>query len=123
MKTKATAMKQQRLHDTARDATFQAIADSFANDPRVGVGKMFGSVALKVNGKVFAMLVRGELVVKLPQPRVHQFVNAGRGKAFDPGHGKLMKEWLAVPGCAESWPEVVSDAYRFVGGVAVPSRG
>jgi hypothetical protein len=29
-------------------------------------------------------------------PRVDVLVSSGKGKYFDPGHGRLMKEWLAV---------------------------
>jgi TfoX/Sxy family transcriptional regulator of competence genes len=48
---------------------------------------MFGSSGLKVGGKVFAMSVKNELVVKLPRERVDELVAAGAGSRFDPGHG------------------------------------
>jgi TfoX/Sxy family transcriptional regulator of competence genes len=57
---------------------------------------MFGSPVLKVGGKVFAMLVKGRLVVKLPKERVERLVASGTGKPFDPGHGRPSKEWVAV---------------------------
>src|SRR5713101_2459427 len=59
--------------------------------------KRFGSAGLKVGGKIFAQLVSGKLVVKLPQQRVEALVAAGDGERFDPRHdGRLMKEWVAV---------------------------
>ena len=36
------------------------------------------------------------LVVKLPAARVATLAAAGRGGAYDQGHGRVMKEWLAV---------------------------
>jgi len=50
---------------------------------------MFSSSnVLSVNGKIFAMLVRGKLVVKLPKQRVDELVAARVGTYFDPGHGR-----------------------------------
>jgi hypothetical protein len=55
--------------------------------------KGFGSSALKVQGKIFAMLVRGRLVVKLPRQRVDALVASGGGERYDPRRdGRLMKE-------------------------------
>lgn len=96
------------------DADFAELAQCFARDPTVKSGKMFGSVALKVNGKVFAMLVKRDLVVKLPKTRVDQLVASGDGKAFDPGHGKLMKEWVCIPVSRAPWLALAKEACRFV---------
>jgi hypothetical protein len=58
-----------------------------------------------------------EFVVKLPRPRVEELEASGIGQKFDPGHGRLMKEWLAVRANAENrWPELASEALDFVGG-------
>ena len=47
---------------------------------------MFSSSnVLSVNGKIFAMLVRGKLVVKLPKQRVDGLVAGRAGTYFDPG--------------------------------------
>src|SRR5579864_5479466 len=60
--------------------------------------KGFGSGALKVNGKIFAMMdSRERFVVKLPQARVDELVTSGKGERWEPGPGRLMKEWVAVP--------------------------
>jgi len=42
------------------------------------------------------MLVKGQLVVKLPGNRVDQLAAAGTGERFDPGHGRTMREWISV---------------------------
>lgn len=94
---------------------FEAEAERLLGDPRITKAKMFGAVGLKVNGKVFAMLVKGALVVKLPQPRVEALVAAGGGVHFDPGHGRLMKEWVAVePRDADGWRSLAEEARDFV---------
>ena len=60
-------------------------------------GRGFGSSALRVNGKVFATLSpAGALVVKLPRQRVDALVAAGQGRPFEPGPGRVMKEWLEL---------------------------
>jgi hypothetical protein len=35
-------------------------------------------------------------VVKLPDVRVTQLVGDGAGERFEPGHGRVQKEWLSV---------------------------
>lgn len=72
------------------------------------------SCGLKVKGKIFAMLVRGRLVVKLPRHRVDEMIEGGKGERFDPGHGRLMKEWVVVFAEKESWVSIAREAYRFV---------
>ena len=77
----------------------------------------FGSSGqLQAGGKIFAMLARGNLVVKLPRQRVDELVEAGAGERFDPRRdGRLMKEWLVVePGSQEEWLPLATEAMRFV---------
>ena len=56
----------------------------------------FGSTALKVDGRIFAMLVGGELVLKLPRDRVDELVGSGEGRPFRNGKGQPMREWAAL---------------------------
>ena len=75
----------------------------------------FGSGALKVNGKIFAMMTpRAEFVVKIPKARVDELVNQGVGERFEPGPGRIMKEWLALDRHPELWTALVEEAYQFV---------
>ena len=99
------------------DPTFLAVVRAFAADRHVTreTRQGFGSGALKVNGKIFAMISsKGEFVVKLPKPRVDDLVRDGVGKRFEPGPGRVMKEWLATSGERERWAELAQEAYRFV---------
>jgi hypothetical protein len=77
----------------------------------------FGSTGqLKIGGRIFAMLVRGELVVKLPRERVETLVESGDGKNFDAGKGKPMREWLVLsPTSEKQWLPLAIEAMHFVG--------
>ena len=79
-------------------------------------GKAFGSSGLKVHNKIFAMLVRDKLVVKLPKSRVDALVDSGDGERYDPRHdGRLMKEWLALESTSEQdWLSLAREAMQFV---------
>ncbi len=78
--------------------------------------KGFGSSGLKIHNKIFAMLVRGKLVVKLPKPRVDALIASGKGERFDPRHdGRLMKEWVAIESTSEEeWLPLTREAMEFV---------
>jgi hypothetical protein len=91
------------------------VADAFADVRGVSRRRMFSSEnAFSVNGKIFAMLTRGTFVVKLPKERVDDLVEAGKGKRFDPGHGRLMKEWIAVEAGALPWVALAKEAHSYV---------
>jgi TfoX/Sxy family transcriptional regulator of competence genes len=101
------------------DPRFAQVIAAFARERGVTTGKMMASVGLKVNGKIFAMLVRGKLVAKLPKASVDALVRAGEGAYFDPRRdGRLMKEWVELRGTEPSWLEVAREAHRFVKGRA-----
>jgi TfoX/Sxy family transcriptional regulator of competence genes len=100
------------------DALFGRLVARFSADPSVtppGKGGKFGASGLKADGKLFAMLSRGELVVKLPRDRVEALVASGKGKPFDPGHGRLMKEWVTIaPDQSRQWGKLAEEAREFV---------
>jgi hypothetical protein len=80
-------------------------------------GTGFGTnEGLRVSGKIFAMLVRDELVVKLPRDRVDELIGAGAARRFDAGKGRPMREWVSVPASASRrWRGLVEEARTFVG--------
>jgi hypothetical protein len=100
------------------DPRFAPVVDAFEKDRQVTYGgKGFGSTGLKVNGKLFAMLSsKGKFVAKLPKDRVDELVRLGKGEHFDPGRGRLMKEWIALRGARTSWVGFAREAHRFVRG-------
>jgi TfoX/Sxy family transcriptional regulator of competence genes len=100
------------------EVLFQRLVDRFSADPSVeppATGGKFGASGLKVEGKLFAMLSKGELVVKLPRQRAEQLVAEGTARPFDPGHGRLMKQWATISAReSRSWDELAEEARRFV---------
>jgi hypothetical protein len=95
------------------DTRFSNIVLAFADQPSVSYGgKGFGSSALKFGGRIFAMLTsKGEFVVKLTRERVAELVEQSKGQHFDPGHGRLMTEWLVVPPSSRRWLELAKEAH------------
>jgi hypothetical protein len=80
-----------------------------------GAKRGFGSTSLKTGGKMFAMLAHERLVVKLPAKRVEELEASGVGRRFDPGHGRLQREWLEVTGDDfELWVALATEAEAFV---------
>lgn len=80
-----------------------------------GPKRAFGSTSLKTEGQIFAMLVKGRLVVKLPRARVDELVASGSGERFDPGHGRIQKEWLVVASDVDDeWLALATESEAFV---------
>jgi TfoX/Sxy family transcriptional regulator of competence genes len=112
-----TKVKKPAMTPSDIDPSFAPVVAAFAKDRHVSRRKMFSSSSvLNVNGKIFAMLVRGKFVAKLPKDRVAELVSSGNGEYFDPGHGRLMKEWVAVGAGKALWVKLAKEAYRFVKG-------
>jgi hypothetical protein len=125
MKTRRRpAAKAPAPSEQAIDPRFAPVVKAFAKDRGVthgGQGKGFGSSGLKVNGKLFALMSsRGLFVAKLPRARVEELTRLGQGRPFDPGHGRLMKEWLELDGGEAAWLGLAREARNFVGGLKKP---
>ncbi|HKT00339.1 MAG TPA: hypothetical protein VJT31_12470 [Rugosimonospora sp.] len=105
---------------TTAEERFDALVDEFVRVDGVtppGPGTGFGSSALRYRKKIFAMLVRGALVVKLPKARVDALVSAGEGARFDANKGTPMKEWLALaPESTVDWSGLAREALAYAGG-------
>jgi TfoX/Sxy family transcriptional regulator of competence genes len=96
------------------DPKLRAVAETFDASSASRQPRKFGSNGLKVDSKLFALFTQGTLVVKLPKERVAALVAKGDGKPFDPGHGRLMKEWLTVVSPKLSWSALAKEAHAFV---------
>lgn len=102
------------------ESRYAELVDKFADVrgvTHVTEGKGFGSSGqLKVGGKIFAMLVRGSLVLKLPRDRVAELVSTGDGTYFEAGKGKPMREWFVLSGTSKRrWLPLATEALGFVG--------
>ena len=70
--------------------------------------------SLKTRKKMFAMFSYGNYVVKLPKKRVEELISSGDGLPYDPGNGKIMKEWVIIPEeYANKWIDYASEAKTF----------
>jgi len=96
---------------------FSQVAEAFSHDPGVtaGEGKGFGSGALKVSGKIFAMISsKGKFIVKLPKYRVNELVAAGKGQRFEPRPGRPMKEWIVPLDKGVAWVQLARETCEYV---------
>jgi hypothetical protein len=99
---------------------FAVLVEVLATRPGVGPPgasgrRGFGSAALTVDGSIFAMVVGGGLVLKLPRHRVEGLVAAGTGLPFTAANGTPMREWVALDhGTPESDLALAEEAMEFV---------
>ena len=101
-----------RPDERYEDLVDELVGTAGVTPPRGGGG--FGRSALRYQGKIFAMLVRGRLVVKLPARRVDALVEAGDGIQFDANKGTPMREWLSLdPGSGQDWLALAGEALDY----------
>ena len=100
----------------ASDA-FAAVATDLLREPGVEEGTGFGKQpGLRVGGKIFAMLVRDALVVKLPAERSAAVIEAGGARSFKIGK-RQMREWVSVdPEGPHDWAALAREAHAFLRG-------
>ena len=82
-------------------------------------GKMLSASGLRdpAAGKFFAFTTRGQLVVKLPADRVTELIASGKGRVFDAGKGRPMKEWVGLtPADENTCAAYMREARKFVAG-------
>ena len=113
-------MQEQQSEPVGPDASFEDLINELLSiegvTPPTG-GRGFGRSALRFQGKIFAMLVRGQLVVKLPKARVDALVDGGEGVRFDANKGTPMKEWFSLdPDSGLEWLTLAREALAFAGG-------
>ena len=103
---------QQNLRDRYLDLVDELVGTPGVTPPPGGSG--FGRGSLRYHGKLFAMLVRGRLVVKLPAERVEALVSAGHGVPFDANKGVPMREWFSLnPESGQAWLPLAREAVAF----------
>jgi hypothetical protein len=103
--------------ETVPEARYEDLIDELVGiagvtPPERGSG--FGRSALRFQRKIFAMLVRGRLVLKLPADRVDALIAEGEGVRFDANKGTPMKEWFSLdPESDLPWLPLAREALDF----------
>jgi hypothetical protein len=101
---------------TAR-AAFAALEEQLLGEPGVGPGTGFGkNPGLRIDGRIFAMLVDDRLVIKLPAERSAALAATGGATVFTVGR-RAMREWVSVEhGGRHDWRALAREALAYVGG-------
>jgi hypothetical protein len=96
------------------EAAFAELANHLLPEPDVSEGRIFASNGLKAHGRIFAMLSRERLVVKLPAERCTALVAGGAGVPFESG-GRRMREWVTLTDApdAGAWLALAQEALAF----------
>lgn len=103
-------------------ALFDEVADRLlAADPELTPGRMFSAEGLKTGGRFFAIVSKGDLVVKLPEVRVDELVESESATPFEVGD-RRMREWVRLrPESMETCASYVTEARDFVRGLQTAS--
>ncbi len=105
-----------KLENEDAQTLFEPIAKKFLKERDVAEKKMFGTTALTIKGKVFVFPWKGRVVFKLPKERVEEIIASKKGIYFDPGHGRISKEWVAInPNTDSECINLAKEAKNFVG--------
>ena len=98
------------------EAAFERVVARMRDQADVEEGRALHAPGLKVDGRIFAMLVNGQLVVKLPAARCSELVERGEARPFTSGRRK-MREWVSVGHSdADNWISLAEEALAFVRG-------
>ena len=103
---------------TNGEARFWGLAEPLLERAGVTRSTMMGLPCLRIDSAFFASCDHrtGDLLVKLPEQRVNELVDAGRAHPFAPA-GRRFREWAAVPPRhSRTWPALLDEALAFVGG-------
>jgi hypothetical protein len=101
--------------ENSPEALFQSLAEHHGGLADGPPKRAFGSDALKVSGKIFAVLTKGRLLLKLPSERVDTLVTENLADRFSTGAGRPMKEWVTIaPSNAALWMQLSDEARRYV---------
>ena len=95
----------------------EGLAAEFLAKPDVDWGRMFGTIGLRVRGKVFAVAVYdGGLMVKIPEARADELVDEGSEITRMVMRGREMREWVVAPMDASDgvWRGLLQDAYAYL---------
>jgi hypothetical protein len=97
------------------EALFQALVDRHGRPADAPARRGFGADALKIDGKIFAALSKGRLLLKLPRERVDALIESGVGERFSTGAGRPKKQWVTIGAeHAKLWQPLADEARQYV---------
>lgn len=105
-----------RPEQEAAHARLDGLAAPFLTRPGVDWGRMFGTIGLRVRGKVFAVAVSdGGLMVKIPEARASERMAAGDVERMVMA-GREMREWVVAPLDAPDalWTGLLEEAHAYL---------
>jgi hypothetical protein len=114
--TSLSLMSDQHAVGDQLQARYEDLVADLVGEPGVTPpqGGGFGRSAVRLNGKIFVMFVRGHLVLKLPGERVEELIAAGHGERFDANKGTPMREWLTLDEASDQpWLALAREALEF----------
>jgi hypothetical protein len=79
----------------ALEETYALVSEHLLGESEIDEGRLFSATGLRTRGKIFVMLARAGLVVKLPAARCAELVAEGRGEQFEAG-GRKLREWVTL---------------------------
>jgi hypothetical protein len=95
---------------------YASVKAHFEDVAGVTVNAGRGAQGLKVGKKMFAMFSKGDLLLKMPPEQVDALIAAERGLPYDPGNGKVMKNYVLIPAARQSsWIELCEAAAAAAG--------
>lgn len=105
------------------DETWDAIVERLlGEDERITLKHAFSSPGLRFDDKIFAMDVKGELVVKLAEGRCAELAGDGRARPFRTG-GREMREWVVIGAEREfEWDALADEALAYARRASATSR-
>lgn len=95
---------------------FDPIAQDHLTLPETDIGPMFGTVGLRVRGKVYAFVGHeGGLVVKVPEERADELSASGATERMRM-RDRDMREWVTMrpEAGAARWRALIDEARAFV---------
>ena len=97
------------------ESDFDRLVHDLLTEPGVETGTGFGKTAgLRVDGKIFVMLMGDGLVLKLPAERCAELRSTGWAESLRIGK-REMREWVTVPGDGPyDWKQLADEALSFV---------
>lgn len=105
------------------DDTWHGIVERLlAEDPRISLKRAFSSPGLRLDDTIFAMEVRGELVVKLAAGRCEELASDGAARPFTSG-GRELREWVVIgPEREFEWDALADEALAYARRASATSR-